>query len=161
MTRLTWRVSALAGLAVFALSSCASSIDAEDPITDHTEAWTELDKRFLAVQGAVGGEWEYLDGGARPCERGLGTGAQSPLGRTGQGVPLERQQDLVDEVVAQWTAADLPPQVGSLSAEGSDIVTVRYPASGWDEDGMYFEVRISERSTALLGHPRCVAGDYD
>jgi hypothetical protein len=161
MTRPVGRVSVIAGLVVLALSSCTPSINMEDPHMEYREAWTELDNLLSAAQNTIGGEWESLDSGARSCSLPLGAGAQAPLGRTGQGVPLERQESVADEIVAQWAAQDVTASVGVQTVDGTDRVTVRYPPSNVDADGMYIEVRFNEHGTGLLGQTRCASGDYD
>lgn len=112
MTRPIRQVGVVAALAVLALSGCASSIDADDPHTEHTEAWTELDGLLTAALTTIGGEWGRLDSGATPCGRLFGTGAQAPLGRTGHDAPLERQQAVADEIVTQWAAQNVTASVG-------------------------------------------------
>lgn len=156
------RTTLLTATLLVTLTGCTPLFSAEDPKMDHDEAYSELDSLFKVAQDAVGGEWESADSGALDCALPSGDeGAQYAFARKSEGIPKDQQQAIIDLVVAAWTAKELAPTLGSRSSQGSEITTVRYPASGWGVDGMYFEFRLSERSAGLIGQTRCVPGDLE
>jgi hypothetical protein len=152
----------LLGVAVLTSAGCApSTTTQEDPNVDHREATAELDELFRIAQDAVGGEWDINDGGAEACALPSGeTGAQFGFARYGAGVPLDQQQAVVDAVVAGWTARDFVPTLGTSTLPDAELTTVRYPASGWGDDGLYLDFHVSDKGSSLLGQTRCVPGDH-
>jgi hypothetical protein len=149
----------LATAVTLSLSSCSST--AKDPEIDHTEALAELDELFAIAQDAVGGEWERAGGGATPCALPSGmTGAQSSFTRIGPGLPDDQQQSVLDTVEAGWTAAEFIPELGSSTLQGADVAIVRYPKSGFGEDGLYLDFRMTVHGSVFEGQTRCVPGDY-
>lgn len=147
------------------LTGCTSTEG--EPIVDdaeqmtYTEASAELDSLITTAQDAIGGEWTSADGGAEACELPSGeTGARSPFGRFGPGMPKDQLQPVVDVIVAAWTDAGFTPAVTTKMQGDVEYTAVGYPETGKGKDGLYVELQINENGSGILGQTRCVPGDY-
>lgn len=163
---MTFRVGAVAVVSantvLLTMSGCAQE-KGEDPDMDYFTARAEMDSLLTTVQDLIGGEWESADRGAGPCPLPSGdTGAQAPLARSGQGVPKERKEALVDQVTALWTEAGFPPVRNEKPlSDGNARITLAYPESGVGQDRVYIPLTVSELASTVDGQTRCVPGDAD
>jgi hypothetical protein len=161
-TRRRQLIAAASGIlaVTFFLTGCASS--EKDSTMDYTESAHELNNLFVAVQDAIGGEWENADSAAEACELPSGgTGARAAFGRFGQGVPVEQQQSVVDAISAAWDDAEFAPSVSTGVDGEAQFTRIAYPESGQGPDGIYIELKFNENGSAILGQTRCVPGDYE
>jgi hypothetical protein len=158
-------VTAAAALALL-LSGCVPRTP--HPTPTHSEARMTPDaarSRVLSVieatQKAVGGSWRLLDGGADGCRlAGGGTGIVFPFTRTGPGVPAPRD-DMAATVTEIWHAAGFDPVASSTTVAGQPVTQLRYPAQGYDHDGIYLQAWLGEHGSSIQGQSACVPGDAD
>ena len=146
------------------LSGCSPAVQrGKNPKMDYPQAQAELAKLYALAQDAVGGSWEYTELGADVCGLPSGAkGAQTGGVSYGPGVPLDRQQAIIDQVVAAWTRAGFKPFVLARPPVKTIISTqVRYPASGYGVDGFTLSFEVATTASSLDGQTRCVPGDAD
>lgn len=139
----------------------ANSAPSRGDTVTYADATAEVDEIITAAQDAIGGEWTSADGGAEACELPSGeTGARSPFGRFGPGMPKDQLQPVVDVIVAAWTDAGFTPTVTTQMQGDVEYTAVGYPETGTGQDGLYVELEINENGSGILGQTRCVPGDY-
>ena len=143
------------------LAGCAAI--GEDPAMDHIEAKAEIDTLFQVVQELVGGEWERHDSGALPCTLPSGSmGTEYKLDRIGPGVPVEQQRAVLDRVAEEWSDKGFELTTYAYPViKGITVTAMRYPETGYGEDGLAFEFAVASSASTFEGQTRCVPGDAD
>jgi hypothetical protein len=157
--------AAIVMLLALPLAACGPSAPAPGNQTEGNgaveldAAQAELDELLDSAQALLGGDWEALVSGARPCDAGGGTGAQVSTVRTGPGVAEGQQQPLADALLEVFAAAGFELTTSERSMAGSLVIEGVYPLNGKDDDGRILQFTVGTGSSSLSGHSRCVPGD--
>lgn len=150
---------------VVGLTACVPhSRPSNEPTTmNAAQAHDELATLLEDAQSVVGGEWKSIDGGAEICTTAAGKpGVVYPFGRLGPGVPGGDQQAMLDRVVAAWKSSGFTAVPHTQpSVKGVEIREVRYPDSGYGEDGIYLIFSVSVNGSTIDAQSRCVPGNAD
>ncbi len=114
------------------------------------------------AQAVIGGEWESLLSGARPCSADGAQGAQVSQLRSGPPLEEGTERQVAEDLLAVFAEAgfDLTTRE-STSQNGHLIIEGQYPGGGKDDNGMLFQFGVSANGSGMLGYSACVPGDAD
>lgn len=128
---------------------------------DPEDAKAEIVALIEPVQALVQGDWQDLDKAAEACSLASGgTGARYGMLRIGPGVEEGAQKAFLDAVTAQWTKAGFTPTASERPPLNGVVVTeLRFPTTGFGEDGLYLRASVSTNSAQVEAQTRCVPGD--
>jgi hypothetical protein len=114
------------------------------------------------AQAVIGGEWEPLLTGARPCSADGAQGAQVAQLRNGPPLDEGTEQQVAEDLLAVFAEAGFDLTTREVTSQnGSRVIEGQYPASGDDERGRLFQFAISANGSSMLGYSTCVPGDPD